>query len=416
MSGSSRSERRVISREPPSREVVDRFIRALQSLGYAERPLPRRARIASSFLDWTEAKEVLWAGLTECHVRAYSKRPGHPAPSGVSYESRVLRLLLNHLRDEGITDTPAPALDASPAASLEEEYVTYLRDERGLSENSILVYRPHARALLSMLHAVGKDTSFQHLGAHQVREFLLARVAGRSVSYVFLLASALRSFLRFLYVRGKVASDLAVAVPPVRTWRAAPLPRFLSPGEVRRVLATPDRSTPTGRRDYAILLLLARLGLRAGEIATLELEDVHWRTGEIVIHGKGSTIDRLPLPAEVGSAIAVYLRRDRGVAPSRRVFVTRRPPFSGFAGPAAVGHIVRLALSRCGLCRADRRGAAHLFRHGLATRMVRHGASLAQIAQVLRHRSPSSSEIYSHVAVEALRQVAGPWPHHAGVR
>jgi site-specific recombinase XerD len=328
----------------------------------------------------------------------------------VCFERRTLHLFLRHLRQEGVTRDPVPPPDSSPAAALERGYVAHLREERGLAERSILVYRPHARAFLARHGGRIGAPPASTLKAHHVREFLLARLAGRSVSYSFLLASALRSFLRFLFLRGRTASDLGVSVPPVRRWRAAPLPSFLSPPEIDRVLATPDRSTPTGRRDHAVLLLLARLGLRAGEVVTLELGDIRWRAGEILIRGKGRSLNRLPLLSEVGQAISLYLRRGRGAAASRRVVLSRRPPCVGLVGPASVGHIVRLALRRAGLNSPVRRGAAHLFRHGLATRMIRHGASMQEIAEVLRHQSPSTTEIYAHVAVEALRGVAMPWP------
>jgi integrase/recombinase XerD len=189
---------------------------------------------------------------------------------------------------------------------------------------------------------------------------------------------------------------------------------LLSPEEVERVLAATDRSTSRGCRDYAILLLLARLGLRAGEIASLELGDLLWRSGEIVVHGKGRMVEHLPLLSDVGEALAGYLREARASA-SRRVFVRLLAPRVGLAGPAAIDHIVRLAFRRAGVCPASR-GAAHLFRHSLATRMIRHGASMAEIGEVLRHRSPNSTAIYAKVSFEALRGVARPWPVTGGAR
>lgn len=195
----------------------------------------------------------------------------------------------------------------------------------------------------------------------------------------------------------------------VRTYRQSAVPAVLSPEEVERVLSTTERSNIRGRRDYAILLLLARLGLRAGEIVSLELNDVHWRTGEIVVHGKGSRLDRVPLLADVGEAVALYLHKDRVASISRRIFLRLIPPRIGLTGPCAIDHIVRLALSRAGVCPPHRR-VAHLFRHSLATRMIRHGASIPEIAEVLRHRSQSTTAIYAKVSFEALRAVARPWP------
>jgi integrase/recombinase XerD len=212
-----------------------------------------------------------------------------------------------------------------------------------------------------------------------------------------------------LFLSGQIPRDLAASVPRVCKYRQSTPPAFLSPEEVARVLATPDRSTPTGRRDYAILLLLARLGLRAGEIVSLELDDIRWRTAEIVVRGKGRIVDHLPLLLDIGEALAAYLHEDRGVSASRRIFLRIWAPHIGLTGPAAVGHIVRLALARAGICRSGR-GAAHLFRHGLATKMIRNGASLSEISEVLRHRSQTTTSIYTQVAFESLRTVAQPWP------
>lgn len=181
------------------------------------------------------------------------------------------------------------------------------------------------------------------------------------------------------------------------------------------MLTAADRSTPTGRRDYAILLLLARLGLRAGEIVSLELDDIRWRAGEIIVRGKGRIVDQLPLVRDCGEALAVYLREDRGISASQRIFLRIWAPRIGLTGPAAVGHIVRLALARAGVRRSGR-GAAHLFRHGLATKMIRHGASMSEIAEILRHRSLTTTAIYAQVSLDALRAVARPWPVTGGER
>jgi site-specific recombinase XerD len=227
----------------------------------------------------------------------------------------------------------------------------------------------------------------------KIRSFLVAHTKGRSDEYARLLATSLRSFFRFLFFAGETARDLSSSIPMVRKYRMSVPPSFLSPEQTERVLAATDRSTSSGRRDYAVLLLLARLGLRAGEVVSLELDDIRWRAGEIVIRGKGRMVDHLPLVCDVGQALAAYVRDDRGISSSRRIFLRTWAPRIGLTGPAAVGHIVRLALTRAGIRRSGR-GAAHLFRHGLATKMIRHGASIAEIAEVLRHRSQNTTAIY----------------------
>ncbi|MFM0047271.1 tyrosine-type recombinase/integrase [Paraburkholderia sediminicola] len=214
-------------------------------------------------------------------------------------------------------------------------------------------------------------------------------------------------------MRGNTPRDLYESVPSVRKWQQSTVPTFLTPEQEEALIATTDRSTPRGGRDHAVLLLLARLGLRAGEIVALELGDIHWRSGELVVHGKGQMVEHVPLRSEVGDAIATYLCDARGASASRRVFLRTCAPRVGLAGPAAVGHIVRLAFARAGF-RPACRGAAHLFRHGLATTMIRHGASMAEIAEVLRHRSQLSTAIYAKVAFEDLRRVARSWPTAGG--
>jgi site-specific recombinase XerD len=215
-------------------------------------------------------------------------------------------------------------------------------------------------------------------------------------------------------MRSETRTDLSLAVPTVRQWRLASVPRHLSALDVERLLHSCDRSSATGRRDHAILLLLARLGVRASEVLALEIEDLHWRSGEVIIRGKGLVRDRLPLFPEVGKAIALYLKKDRPPASSRRVFLCRRAPHRGLGHPSTVSTIVARALARAGLASATR--GAHLLRHSLATAMVRRGASLAEIGQVLRHRSPNTTEIYAKLDFEALRDVAMPWPMTRGAR
>ena len=226
------------------------------------------------------------------------------------------------------------------------------------------------------------------------------------------MVTALRSFFRFLLRDAKIQVDLAACVPTVANWQLSSVPKYLSAEEIQRLLDACDRSTPTGRRDYAILLLLARLGLRAGEVVALEFDDVDWRAGEIRVRGKGLFHDRLPLLTEPGEALAAYLRTDRPETRTRRIFVRMQAPHTGFAGPSTVSTIVRRALERAGLHPPAK--GAHLLRHTLATGMLRGGASMAEIGQVLRHRSPNTTEIYAKVDLQGLRSLAQPWPNLGG--
>lgn len=228
------------------------------------------------------------------------------------------------------------------------------------------------------------------------------------------MVTALRSFFRFLLRTGDVEIDLSSCVLSVAQGRGSSIPRFIGQEEVERLLRACDPESRVGRRDYAILLLLARLGLRASEVLALELSDVDWRAGEITVPGKGKTRERLPLPQDVGEALAAYLRRDRPPCSPRRVFTCMRAPHRGFANPSTVSTIVMRALERAEL-RPPVRGA-HLLRHSLATGMLRRGASLREIGQVLRHRSQNATEVYAKVDFAALRSVAQPWPRRGGGR
>lgn len=226
------------------------------------------------------------------------------------------------------------------------------------------------------------------------------------------MTTALRSFLRYVCYRGEGMPDLVAAVPTVANWSMTSLPRAISAEQVSQLLNSIDRSTAMGRRDYAILLLFARLGLRLSEVAFLELDDIDWASGSLHLLTKGGMRNTFPLSPEVGAAIADYLRHGRPRCSSRRVFLRVRAPIGGFRSVAGIGSVVRHVIERAGVD-APTRGA-HQFRHGLATRMLRHGASLTEIGDILGHRHPDTTRIYTRIDLEALRSLALPWP--GGVR
>jgi len=403
------------AQQGPPRDLLDAqiepFLRYLRAAGYAERTLRKKRAVARAFARWWRRRQVPGEALIDSHLVAFVARGPRGRPARVRFELAALRPFLAHLRAAAGVPTP-PQRTEEP---LEQRYADYLRHERGLAESSLRTYLPHIRAFLTAQAARPSGGAPAAWDGGTVRDFLLARRRRRSSPSLRPLTAALRSFLRFCYLRGDTALDLALAIPPVRRWTPTAVPAVLAPAEVERVLATPDRATARGRRDHAILLLLARLGLRAGEVVALELGDLGWRTGEFLVRGKGGAQACLPLLADVGEALATYLRQGRGPSASRRVFLRLRAPRVGLGGPAAIGHIVRRALARAGLC-PGRRGAAHLFRHSLATRLLRHGASLAEIAEVLRHRSSASTARYAQVDVDALRAVARPWPGAGGAQ
>ena len=389
--------------------LIIAFLDDLTAAGYVPHRLAARRALVQTFVRWTHDRHVAAADLRTDHVRAFVAERARGRETQ-KHERATLHRFVAFLGRRGVVATAAPT---SPRDALVADYVAYLRADRGLAENSIAIYGPCARAFVAHLAATAGERALETLDAGAIRTFLLARVAGRSSESARLLSVSLRSFLRFLVLRGVITRDLSGAVPRVRKYQQAGVPVVLSPDEVERALATADRSTPRGRRDYAVLLLLARLGLRASEVMALELDDLHWRAAEIVVRGKGPRRDHVPLLADVGDALAHYLRQDRGARPSRRVFLRLIPPRVGLSRPCAIDHIVRLALQRAGIG-PYRRRVAHLFRHSLATRMIRHGASLTEIAEVLRHRSQTTTALYAKVSFDALRLVARPWPLAGG--
>jgi integrase/recombinase XerD len=393
---------------------IEPFLKHLRAAGYAQCTLRKKRTVARAFARWTRREQITLNDLNDGHIAAFVSRSPQNRKAHVKAELAVMRLLFEYLHGyAGLQRLPSQDC-VSAADTLLQQYEDYLRKDRGLTENSVLVYAPFIRAFLASQTAQTGQISPELFDTLVVRDFILEQTANRSSEYTRLLCTALRSFFRFLVLCGQISRDLSKAVPTFRKYRRSVPPAFLSPSEVEQVLAATG-STLSGRRDHAILLLLARLGLRGGEVVALELDDIRWRAGEIVVRGKGRMVDHLPLLSDVGEALALYIHEDRGISASRRVFLRIWAPRNGLMGPAAVGHIVRRALAQAGVCRSGR-GAAHLFRHGLATKMIRHGASMSEIAEVLRHRSQTTTAIYAQVSFEALRAVALPWPVQGGVR
>jgi len=314
---------------------------------------------------------------------------------------------VSFLREAGVIPSLPPEIEDSPVQRIENSYARHLSQERGLSQETLENYLPIARRFLSERFGDGK-VILRVLSAQDISDFILRCAHRLSPGRAQLMVTGLRSFLRFLHQQGKISRNLAAAVPTVAKWRFSELPKFLKPEEAESLLESCARNTAIGRRDYAVLLLLSRLGLRAGEIVHMNLDDIHWETGEFLVRGKSSREERLPLPHDVGEALAVYLRHGRPHCSSRRVFIRMKAPRQGFSGSAAVCDIVRRALSRAGINPGFK--GAHLLRHTLATTMLRAGASFAEIGEILRHQLPSTTEIYAKVDLCALRSIAQPWP------
>jgi integrase/recombinase XerD len=317
---------------------------------------------------------------------------------------KALAPLLSYLSTVGIAVTSTQTV-LSPSEALLSRYRNYLLDVRGLVATSARGYVDMVRAFVAT-RVVDGELDWQSLRPEQLTGFVLSASRGRSIGSAKLAVTALRSLLNYLYIEGLLLHPLDAAVPLVAGWRLAELPRALEVGDVRRLLAACDRRTGSGRRDFAMLTLLTRLGLRAGEVRMLSLDDIDWRAGELIVRGKGHCIERLPLPADVGQALAAYLQRGRpDTAQGRTVFVRTRAPHRALSS-VGVTDAVAAAASRAGLAHVS----AHRLRHTLATQMVRSGVALPEVAQVLRHRRLMTTAIYAKVDREALRLLARAWP------
>jgi len=399
----------VLSQLPdgPLAAHIGAFAKSRSAQGYAPFSIHRQVLLAACFSRWLKQEGVALRHISSDHPSQYLRyraRRVRPYPGDVA----ALRHLIDFLRSEGVIDAEKVSTrQLTPAECCAQGYAQYLREARALARATIVNYVPLIRGFLTDRFGAG-PVMLSRLGACDVVRFVQRQAPHLHLKRAKLLTTALRSFLRYVRYRGEVALDLAAAVPVVANWSMPSIPRAIGADQVRELLASIDRSTAMGRRDYAILLLLARLGLRSGEVAFLEFDDIDWDAGQVSVRGKGGQRTALPLPTDVGEAIAAYLRHGRPRSTSRRVFLRSKAPIRGFLSQCAVGSIIRHALQRAGI-QAPTTGA-HQFRHGLATQMLRHGASLTEIGEVLRHRSPQTTTIYAKVDLKALRTLALPWP------
>jgi site-specific recombinase XerD len=322
-------------------------------------------------------------------------------------DGAALKRLLSVLRDAG-TIVPATLPPITPQDQIFEEFGDYLRRERGLAPKSIIRHRPFIRRFLCEV-CPGGVSDLGKIRQEDVTRYIERHARDRSVDSGKAMCWSLRAFLRYLHHRGLNPLALAGCVPSIRRWKLASLPTYLSVAQVKKVLDGCDRTTVLGRRDYAILMMLAKLGLRADEVVTLTLDDIDWRSGEMLVRAKGRQRARMPMPPDVGAAVVAYLRDGRPTSSCRRLFLRTLAPHVGFASGCAITMIAKTALERAGV-RGYAHHGAHIFRHSLATELLRSGATLSEIGQLLRHESHDTTRIYAKVDIEALRTLSLPWP------
>ena len=399
----------VLSRAPdgPLAAQIGAFAQSRCAQGYARDSIHQQVLLAADFSHWLNQQGVALQHVSSDHLPQYLRDRARRVRPGLG-DAAALRHLMDFLRHEGvIVAEKIAARRLTPTERCAQAYAQYLRDARALAKATIVNYVPFIRGFLTDRFGDG-PVRLARLKAADVVRFVQRQAPQLHLKRAKLLTTALRSFLRYARYRGAVTRDLTAAVPIVANWWMTSIPRAIGADQVRQLLASFDRGTAIGRRDYAIVLLLARLGLRSGEVAFLELEDIDWDAGQVSVRGKRGHRTPLPLPADVGAAIAAYLRHGRPRSPSRRVFLRSKAPIRGFLSQSGIGSIIRHALKRAGI-QAPTTGA-HQFRHALATEMLRHGASLTEIGEVLRHRSPQTTTIYAKVDLTALQTLALPWP------
>jgi site-specific recombinase XerD len=377
-------------RQGPLSEHLDAYAGVVAEQGYAHHSIRQQIVVIADFSRWLKQKQIA--------VRAL--------------DSKVLDRFLGlrcrqHRVRRGVVKPHQPPVVDNAQSRIISEFRRYLLHECGRSPATLLNYVPVIEQFLSERFR-NRAPNFARLRAPDVTGFVMRHAHRLSPVRAGLMVTALRSFFRYLRHRGAIASDLAGCVPTVPNWSLSTLPRFLPAATVERILKRCDRKTSVGRRNHAILLLLARLGVRAGEVVGLTLDDIDWSTGQIAIRGKGGKSAQLPLAADVGAALAAYLRHDRPRSATRRVFLRHRAPLAGFANSSTISSIVRRALKYAGVESAHT--GAHVLRHSLATSLLRQGGSLDEIGELLRHQSPNTTAIYAKVDVTALHTLALPWP------
>ena len=400
--GKSSSKAAAVRVTGPLAPFTDRYADALRQWGYAPGSAVHQVQLMAHLSRWLAERGWSGADLTEERVAEFLAAR-REAGCSQHYGRRAMTPMMDFLAGQHVTPAPSAVGPAvSGAESVLAGFEAYLVSERALSPATVTAYLARGRRFLADYTA---DGAVDALTCADVTHAVAAEAERVSVGGVQYYVAAVRALLRYCHVRGLVDTDLSAAALAATGRRTSLLPRGLGDRDTRALLRACDRRRRIGRRDYAVLVLLMRLGLRAGEVARLRLDDFDWRAGEVVVHGKGARVDRMPLPVDVGAAVTGYLQRGRPPTARREVFVTVIAP----VGPLtreAVGGIVRRACVRAGVSPVG----PHRLRHTTAAAMVRAGVGLPDIGQVLRHRGLVTTAVYARVDLAALRTLARPWP------
>jgi site-specific recombinase XerD len=377
---------------------VQQLAESLCQQGYTREQAHKHLYTADDFARWLRRRHIALCDVTFAHARRYLRLGRQWKKHG---DLTALKRLFEMFAQQGVIGPSAPHTQAELVVY---NFGNHLSDARALARRTI---DNRKTVVMSFLAQTFGKRSFEpsHIKAEDLIGFV-QKEATRRRNSIKTVETALRSFTRYLLFTGRVNRDLSIAIPSAPNRRLIGIPRYLTADQVSRVLASCNKQTRTGRRDYAILLLLARLGLRSGEVEALKLDDIDWTTGTLTVHGKGGIVHQMPLLHDVGKAISTYLREDWQSSPDRRIFQHVAAPHAGLN--RNVGHIVRFALERSGVQSTSK--GSHQFRHTIGSQMLAKGASLAEIGEVLRHESPDTTFIYAKIDLRSLQSLARPWP------
>ena len=396
------------SPQGPLVPYLDAYASSLNDRGFKRKSIAVQVRLVANFSRWLKANHIKLGCVTGEHAQRFLRRSDRLQSIGCG-SFAALRRFMALLHQLGVIgDVPPPGATVTPIEMVINAFGQDLRQAQGLSQATYRQYIPFIEDFLAERFGSG-CVDLSKLCAADVVGFITHQATRLSQARAKCATIALRSFLRHLRYRGEIALDLAAAVPTVPSWSMTGIPRAMDPDHVRAVLTSCKRDTVVGCRDYAILMLLARLGLRSGELVSLTLDSIDWELGCLTVIGsKGGIGSQLPLPADVGQAIADYLQRSRADSTCRALFLRATAPVQGLGSQTSIGSIVIAAIARAGI--ETRHSGAHQFRHALACEMLRHGATLTEIGSVLRHRHSKTTGIYAKVDFNALRPLSLPWP------
>ena len=380
----------------------DAYREELRRRGYTVRSAVCGVRQVARFSRWLQLAGLSVTDVSEARVEEFMAWQRADGQYRSHWSRPGLRCLLDVLRELGVPASEEPAAPCSPTDALLDRFERYLVGERGLAMGTVALYSAGVRRFVNGL---APDRALSELSVSDVTATVVRESERVSVSATQNFVNGVRVFLRFCFIEGMIGSDLSQAALLVRGRSSSSLPKGISSADARALLCSCDRRQALGRRDYAIIITLLRLGLRRSELAGLRLDDIDWRAGELVVRGKAAREDRLPLPADVGEAIAAYLRRGRPQSARREVFLRSKAPYQPIAS-ATIASTVRRACRRAGIPEVG----SHRLRHTAACEMVRANVPLLRIGQVLRHRSLQSTARYARVDIERLRVLAAPWP------